>query len=667
MPTGRAITIAAVVAGVLLLPVVVILVLGVYGSSITGDFPSDRRDGPSVFVEPESAAPGEPITIRGTSWEPRTLARVDLVMQSRRPEIARNGAIVNVDTPLPAVYVGEAVISRAGTFAIETYLPSTLPLVGVPDVTFHATATFREGEAAGEASVVFPLKPGPAAIATVVRDPNGSTAGGALVEMRTTQHQLLAAAQAADDGTVIFSGLAEGSAYVVSARQAGFTASEPLRITAVVEPTQVELSLAVGAQAVLYAAGTPLAPNSTQPTLAAVDLAAFVPLDQPAVREPAPAWALAADPRRGVVYLADEVATEVRVVNAVSGESQPSIQIAFPLTISTVDSSGEPVANADVGVYWLVRGERILVRGDTTDAEGRLTFDGMVAGASFEVTASASGLAVPFDQRPTVTISPNASTTLELSLAARSSQIVPPPSAATMLRGSTRVPLTGLVVSDIVVDPASGLLYVAGSDLTRGHLMVIDPDTRSIVHDWPILSGAGDIVPLGDGRTVAVTNRPRATVSRMSIETGEIESEIELAAWPEAIAYDGNGAIFVASLRDGNIIKIDATSMVALASRELDPGVNRMAMDPGGEVLLVSNLWHDTVTALRTEDLTVQFLLPVAKSPRAIAIDASGSTLIVASADRGTVTFYDLDTFDLRQTLMLDIPVNDIAAVPLPA
>ena len=101
------------------------------------------------------------------------------------------------------------------------------------------------------------------------------------------------------------------------------------------------------------------------------------------------------------------------------------------------------------------------------------------------------------------------------------------------------------------------------------------------------------------------------------------------------------------------------------ASRELEEGLNRLSILPDGSALLVSNRWTDTVTGLDPQSLTVKFLLPVARSPRALALDPTTGTLVVGSAERGTVALYSTATYSLRQQLVLAIPINDIATVSL--
>jgi hypothetical protein len=376
---------------------------------------------------------------------------------------------------------------------------------------------------------------------------------------------------------------------------------------------------------------------------------------------------MAADPARGWLFLADDVATEVQVLDADGGRALAPIPLASELIVRALDPDGAPVSGAAVELRWMVRGQAVPVRADQTGEDGSVAFDGLVSGSTFQVRVAAGGYARSSREQAQVTIDPNRATTVEVQLTRPADGVAAAAEGAPaqLLPGSERAPATGLVVSDLALDPVSGRLYVTGSDLQNGHLLVVDPDERLIVHDWPVPIGVGDVVPRGDGRSVYLVNRPFSTVARVNVETGEEEASATVPSWPEAIAVDGEGNPFVACLRAGWVGRLDPSSLAVLAERELAAGLNRLAVVPDGSALLVSNLWTGTVTGLDPQSLQVMFLLPVAGSPRALALDPLTGTLIVGSADGGTVAFYSTVTYGLRQQLVLETPINDIAVVPL--
>ena len=672
MSTGRAITIAAIAGTTLLIPVIVILGLGLYGSAITDDFPLADSGGPVLRIEPGSGPPGASITIRGTEWESRTLARIEMVVRSTRPAITVGGEVVQIPAPLPAVFVAEVIVSRAGTFTIEAQLPTTLPLAGGTDVEFIASASYRGGEPAGEASARLVIEPGPGRLDVVVRtEPDGLPAPDALVELRGEQGQLVAALRTGADGVARFVGLPPGVPYEARARVPGFGVLEGVQVQASeIATAQATFLLPKSTQGRIYvggiAAAAPGGDRTPQP-IAVIDLPSLAPMSQPGASKVGGAWAMAADPTRGWLFLADEIATDVQILDAASGEALDPIPLAFDLTVRVTDPEAAPVPGAAVRLLWMVRGQRVPVRTGQTADDGSVTFGGLISGSTYDVQVAAEG----YLQRPEAPrsgkIIPDQTSTVEVQLVRpeSGSGTAAGPVAAVPLHEPDRAPSTGLVLSDLAVDPATGLLYVTGSDLEHGHLFVIDPDERVIVHDWRVPTGVGDVVPRGDGRSVYVANRPFSTVTCINVETGEEEASATVPSWPEAITVDGQGNVYVASMREGKVSRLDGTSLAVRASRELEEGLNRLSILPDGSALLVSNRWTDTVTGLDPQSLTVKFLLPVARSPRALALDPTTGTLVVGSAERGTVALYSTATYSLRQQLVLAIPINDIATVSL--
>jgi hypothetical protein len=362
------------------------------------------------------------------------------------------------------------------------------------------------------------------------------------------------------------------------------------------------------------------------------------------------------------------------VFDARAGLLRPSIPLAFSLRVEVIDKADAPVLGAEVRLLWRVRDQDVLVRSERTDRDGVVVFDELISGSSYLVTASAENIGLNTESVRTVavhgppdpiSIQPHeiTSTTVKIQPGTEQSLFA---AQAQPLQGNARAPATSLVVSDLEVDPESGLLYVTGSDLERGHLFVIDPDEGRILRDWPVRAGVGDVASRGDGKLVYIANRAFSTVALIDVATGKERRSAVVPSWPEAIEVDSEGNVFVASLRDGIVTRLDADTLEISAQRDLEEGLHRMAMLPDDAALLVTNIWTDTVTALDPNDLSVAFLLPVATGPQAIAVDADRRTLVIGSAERGTVAIYDTDTFDLKQQVALGIRINDIATVSDP-
>ncbi len=685
MSTSRALTIAAIVGTILLIPVLAILALGLYGSSITGDFPLAEDEGPELRIEPPSGAVGSDITIRGVDWIPRTLIRLEMVVASGRPTVTADGRIDTMQTASPAVYVAEVIASRAGTFTVETRLPSTLPLTPQSIVSFRAEASYRGGEFAGASETDFDVVAGPGVIEVTVEDESsGQPLTNGFVDLLGLRGDLLAIVPIAPDGTVSFTGLAPGQGYDVRARVPGYLILRtPGVAVAETEPSSVRFAMPPGPAGRIVAGGVPMVDTPAATTMAVIDLPSLTPIPPAGAGLPA-VWAIASDPGRERAFTVDEVAKQVDVIDANAGAAGLPIPLTFTLEVRVVDVDERPVADAFVRLFWNVRGTRVFVKSERTDDQGRIRVPDLISGSQHEVLVTADGFFQPLGERTIVEIRPNVITTVtvvvrrepraEQSLwSGEPSRGANEPGSAggigsifrlAPLAGTDRAPATALVTADIAVEPKNGRVYVTGSDLDRGHVFVLDPESRRVIYDWEVPAGVGDVVPSGDGVTVYLANRPFSTVVRFNVETGEEEARATVPSWPEALVRDAAGRLFVASLRDGSVSRLNPTTLEIQRTRQLDEGVNRLAVDERTSTLIASNLWTDTVTGLDAETLDTRFLLPVAKSPRAVALDPASGSLIVGSADQGTVAIYSPETFELAQALQLQIPINDIVTVP---
>lgn len=677
MSTSRALTIAAIVGTILLIPVLVILALGLYGSSITGDFPLAEDQGPELRIEPASGVAGSDITIRGVDWIPRTLVRLEMIVASGRPALTADGRVDTEQAASPAVYVGEVIASRAGTFTVETQLPTTLPLTAQSNISFRAEASYRGGEFAGASQTAFDIIAGPGVIeVTVTDEASGEPLTNGFVDLLGIRGDPLAILPIGADGTAAFTGLAPGQEYDLQARVPGFHMLRSRGITvAESEPSTVRFALPPGPPGRIVAGGVPMVGAAAESTMAVIDLPSLTPLPPSAASVLPPAWAIASDPDRGRAFSVDEVATHVEVIDADTGALELPIPLTFTLEVRVVDPDEEPIANASVRLFWNVRGTRVFVKSARTDEQGRVRVPHLISGSQYVVLVTSSDHFQPLGERATAVIKPNVITTATVVMrrepeAQRSLWSGEPSDGGGLgqfrlapLPGADRAPATALVTGDIAIEPANGRVYVTGSDIDRGHVFVLDPDSRQVIHDWEVPAGVGDIVPTGDGTTVYLANRPFSTVARFNVETGEEEARAVVPSWPEALIGDAAGRLFVASLRDGSVSRLDPNTLEVLQTRRLEEGVNRLAVDERTSTLFAANLWTDTVTGLDTETLDTRFLLPVAKSPRAIALDPASGFLLVGSADQGTVAVYSPETFELEQALQLRIPINDIVSV----
>ena len=691
MSTSRAVTIAAIVGTVLLIPIVAILALGIYGSSITGDFPLAEDQGPVLQIAPSIGPAGSTITVRGNDWTPRTLVEIEMRLNASRASIAADGTIVETTASSPTIFLGEIITSRAGTFRIDTQLPTTIPVTEKSAIEFTATATYRGGEVAGESSTVFNLIVGPGSVeTTIVVEPSGEPASTGYVELLGDHGEILAAVPISADGTARFTGLPPGSTYDIRVRVPGYEALSSSDVTVGANrPTQVSFKMHPGSPSRLIVGGVPAPtvpaghPSSkvSQTHVALIDLPSLLPI-RPSSSQPLPAaWVIEPDSNRGQVFVMDEIATQINVFDALTGAAKEPIALTSALQVRVTDSDGGPISNAAIRLFWSIHArvnegdyregrsprQWVFVREAYSDDTGKALIGDLIIGNTYEVIVAAEGYAQQIPPRITSSIGPNVVSTATVILRRSDTYEHPAYETRVPLEQTQRGQITGLAVADISLDPNNGNLYVTGSDLNRGHLFVIDPENHRVVHDWQVPAGVGDLIPSGDGTTVFVANRPASTVARVNAQTGTVELQRLVPSWPEALARDIAGNLYVASLHAGTISKLNPDTLAVERSRRLKEGVHRLVVDEQTSTLLVSNLWNNTVTGLNTKDLSVRFMIPVPASPQAVAVDPETGTLIVGSSEDGTVTVYSPKTFELQQSLKLGIPINDIVVVSKPS
>lgn len=106
---------AIVVAALALIPVLVIVGLGVYGSSLGGSANSFAGSGAELRLLPASGFAGAAVAIQGRQWPPRKTVSLYV----RRPEL--NSSIGSL-----RVRIDQVVASRSGSFQVERIIPASI-------------------------------------------------------------------------------------------------------------------------------------------------------------------------------------------------------------------------------------------------------------------------------------------------------------------------------------------------------------------------------------------------------------------------------------------------------------------------------------------------------------------------------------------------------------
>ena len=196
MRAKLALGIAAALAVVVLLPVVTVVALGAYGSSIGGATVASGPGNAQLLVSPSHGLPGSPLTVSGSDWPPRSNVAIQLQRPSANSKPLR---------------LAEIITSRRGTFEFDTSIPGSVIPQGTQSVQIQAI--FRKPNLPDPItiSVPFNLDPYPNQISiNLVDADSGAPSADALVRINDSFGQQVASDSADDAGVVSFTGIRPG-------------------------------------------------------------------------------------------------------------------------------------------------------------------------------------------------------------------------------------------------------------------------------------------------------------------------------------------------------------------------------------------------------------------------------------------------------------------------
>ena len=200
MRARLALGIAAVLAVAILLPVVTVVALGAYGSSLGGATVATGPGDAELLVFPSRGLPGSPLKVTGKHWPPRS----NVAIQLQRPTATSD----SLSKPLR---LAEIITSRRGTFEINTTIPGSVIPFGTQSVRIQAVGRKSNQPDSAVLSVPFNLDPYPNEITISVVDADtGSASPDAIVRIDDSFGQEIAVDTADETGDVSFAGIRPG-------------------------------------------------------------------------------------------------------------------------------------------------------------------------------------------------------------------------------------------------------------------------------------------------------------------------------------------------------------------------------------------------------------------------------------------------------------------------
>ena len=184
-----------------------------------------------------------------------------------------------------------------------------------------------------------------------------------------------------------------------------------------------------------------------------------------------------------------------------------------------------------------------------------------------------------------------------------------------------------------------------------------------------------EVVALPDGSKAYVTlqgtpDRPGRHVVVVDLATGDVLRRVEVGSSPTGLALHPDGEVLVVLNRFSNYVSvIDTRSDEVVHQPEADLYAIEAAFTPDGSRLFLTNRWRDAVAAWDVERLGRGLSIlarhepgvPVGDNPRDLDVSADGQTVAVAALTGMTVTLIDAVTLDVRATIPVGAPVDDVA------
>ena len=200
MNTRKVFALSAGVGLLILIPVVVVVALGIYGSSLGGQT-LGRRAGSDLSLVPAQGPPGSQITVTGRNWPARSF--VSLFMERPTPNA--------LDRPF-RVRLAEILVSRSGSFQIETLIPASIIPTGVDEIFIEALGYNGRGDLLSAGGARFKLEPYPNRVVLRVMDSTtGEPVQGAMVHLQDSFGQVVARSKTTDSGEAEFTSIKPGS------------------------------------------------------------------------------------------------------------------------------------------------------------------------------------------------------------------------------------------------------------------------------------------------------------------------------------------------------------------------------------------------------------------------------------------------------------------------
>ena len=201
-------------------------------------------------------------------------------------------------------------------------------------------------------------------------------------------------------------------------------------------------------------------------------------------------------------------------------------------------------------------------------------------------------------------------------------------------------------LSDIAVDPANNLVYVANSD--NDTVSVINGATLTKLGDIPVGAHPTDIVVNPTTSKIYVANSFSDTVSVIDGDTRTYIRDIPVGGHPLGLAVNpdpDNNLVYVSIPDTDSVSVINGTTFTKLGDIPVGGHPLGLAVDPDNNLVYVANQDDNTVSVINGTTNTKLGDIPNFKKPTHIAVNPANNIVYVTNQDGNTTSLIGGPTF----------------------
>lgn len=156
------------------------------------------------------------------------------------------------------------------------------------------------------------------------------------------------------------------------------------------------------------------------------------------------------------------------------------------------------------------------------------------------------------------------------------------------------------------------------------------------------LDKAPAALTLAPGGAIAyVTHPDLGKISVVDLEAQKVVRSLSVSGSPFGIAVAKDGRLFVGDWNDAHVRVISGDGAAPEKVIEVGRAPAHLLLTPDEALLFVANRESDSVSAIRTADLSVAATIPVGHAPFALALSPDGARLYVGNVQSGNVSVVD--------------------------